>query len=276
MGFAAGDAFALRRLGVTVPLMPNERGNMNVNRSFESYAAGPRAGAGLAVVSGSRRAAASRRKPTWSVAADGTGQFKTCRKPSWQCPPAALPILLSYASSPARKGTGLRAREKRFFHLVGKTPEDGADINLNANWRPRRQTDRTYRTASTEIDADDFTAENLTFENSAGPVGQALAIRVDGDRVVFRNCRFLGWQDTILANRGRHYYEGCTSRAHVDFIFGAATGSSRSATSSACGDGYITAASTPRGPAVRLRLLELEITGECPGCEPTWGGRGGV
>jgi pectinesterase len=43
------------------------------------------------------------------------------------------------------------------------------------------------------IDADDFTAENITFENSAGPVGQALAIRVEGDRVVFRNCRFVGW-----------------------------------------------------------------------------------
>ncbi len=41
------------------------------------------------------------------------------------------------------------------------------------------------------------------------PVGQALAIRVDGDRATFRNCRFLGWQDTILLNRGRQYFENC-------------------------------------------------------------------
>ena len=81
----------------------------------------------------------------------------------------------------------------------------------------------TFRTPSTQIDADDVTLENITFQNSAGPVGQALAIRVDGDRIVFRRCRFLGWQDTILLNRGRQYFEDCYIEGHVDFIFGAAT-----------------------------------------------------
>ena len=76
----------------------------------------------------------------------------------------------------------------------------------------------TFRTASTFIDADNFTARNLTFENSAGPVGQALAIRIYGHRVSFYNCRFLGWQDTILANRGRHYFENCYIAGHVDFF----------------------------------------------------------
>jgi pectinesterase len=85
----------------------------------------------------------------------------------------------------------------------------------------------TFRTPSTVIDADDFTAENITFENTAGPVGLALAIRVDGDRVVFRNCRFLGWQDTIFTNRGRHYFENCYIAVHVDFIFGASTAKAR-------------------------------------------------
>src|SRR5207248_2023350 len=75
----------------------------------------------------------------------------------------------------------------------------------------------TFRTPSTVIDADDVTAENITFENSAGPVGQALAIRVDGDRVVFRHCRFLGWQDTVLLNRGRQYFEDCYIAGHVEF-----------------------------------------------------------
>jgi pectinesterase len=60
------------------------------------------------------------------------------------------------------------------------------------------------------IDADDFTAENITFENSAGPVGQALAIRVDGDRATFRRCRFLGWQDDT-SKPGRQYFEAVTS-----------------------------------------------------------------
>ena len=76
-----------------------------------------------------------------------------------------------------------------------------------------------FKTPSTTIDADDFTAENLTFENSAGPVGQALAIRVDGDRASFRNCRFLGWQDTILLNRGRQYFENCYIGGACGFHF---------------------------------------------------------
>ena len=116
-------------------------------------------------------------------------------------------------------------REKRFFKLIGENPTNTIfSFNLyagitNAEGKPIG----TFKTPSTTIDADDFTAENLTFENSAGPVGQALAIRVDGDRASFRNCRFLGWQDTILLNRGRQYFENCYVCGHVDFIFGAAT-----------------------------------------------------
>jgi pectinesterase len=61
-----------------------------------------------------------------------------------------------------------------------KDPATGQDIGTSGS-------------ASTVIDGANFTAENVTFENSAGEVGQAVAIRIMGDRVVFRNCRFLGW-----------------------------------------------------------------------------------
>jgi len=113
--------------------------------------------------------------------------------------------------------------EKRFVHLIGENAEKTVltyDLNANLIGKDGKPIG-TFRTPSTVVDADDFTAENLTFENSAGPVGQALAIRVDGDRVVFRNCRFLGWQDTILLNHGRQYFEDCYITGHVDFIFAA-------------------------------------------------------
>ena len=86
-------------------------------------------------------------------------------------------------------------REKRLISLVGdEAARTILTYNLNANMLgPDGKIIGTFRTASTFIDADDFTAENLTFENSAGPVGQALAIRIEGDRVAFRKCRFLGW-----------------------------------------------------------------------------------
>lgn len=84
--------------------------------------------------------------------------------------------------------------EKRFFHLLGAGPQKTVltyDLHANLSGTDGKPIG-TFRTASTVIDADDFTAENITFENSAWPVGQALAIRVEGDRVVFRHCRFLG------------------------------------------------------------------------------------
>ena len=157
-------------------------------------------------------------------------------------------------------------REKRFISLVG---DDAATTiltyNLNANLLgPDGKPIGTFRTASTMIDADDFTAENLTFENSAGPVGQALAIRIEGDRIAFRNCRFLGWQDTILANRGRHYFENCYIAGHVDFIFGGATAVFEKCHIHCLRNGYITAASTPAEQSFGFVFLHCRITGESP------------
>jgi len=183
-----------------------------------------------------------------TVAKDGSGQFTNVQD-------AIMSVPMGYATNPVviRIKPGIYKeriyiqREKRFFHLVG---EDAAKTvltyDLNANIvGPEGKPIGTFRTPSTYIDAEDFTAENITFENAAGPVGQALAIRLDGDRAVFRNCRFLGWQDTILANRGRQYFENCYIEGHVDFIFGGATCWFERCQIKCLRDGYITAASTP-------------------------------
>ncbi len=80
----------------------------------------------------------------------------------------------------------------------------------------------TTGSSSFFIFGDDFHARNITFENSAGPVGQAVAVRIDGDRVVFENCRFLGFQDTLYPHgeHSRQYYKDCYIEGTVDFIFG--------------------------------------------------------
>jgi len=147
------------------------------------------------------------------VAADGSGQFTNVQAaimsvPSGHC---TNPVII-HLKPGIYKELVYMQREKGFFKLVGEDPATTViTYNLSANLtnfdgKPLG----TFRTPSALIDADDFTAENITFENSAGAVGQALAVRVDGDRAVFRNCRFLGWQDTILLNRGRQYFENCT------------------------------------------------------------------
>jgi pectinesterase len=138
-------------------------------------------------------------------------------------------------------------REKRFVRLLGEDPKTTViTYGLFASMKGPDGLDiGTFRTPTVLIDADDFAIEKLTLENSAGPVGQALAVRVDGDRVAFRDCVFNGHQDTILINRGRQYFENCTISGTVDFIFGGATAWFERCTMNCLRDGYITAASTP-------------------------------
>src|SRR4051812_8562103 len=60
-----------------------------------------------------------------------------------------------------------------------------------------------------QIQGDNFRASNITIENTSGDHGQALALRIDSDRVVFTHCRLLGWQDTVMVNNGRQYFADC-------------------------------------------------------------------
>jgi len=155
-------------------------------------------------------------------------------------------------------------REKAFFKLLGENATNTLlTFNLYAGMTNYDgKSIGTFKTPSTTIDADDFTAENLTFENSAGPVGQALALRVDGDRASFRNCRFLGWQDTILLNRGRQYFENCTIAGQTDFIFGAGTAWFEQCKINCLRNGYITAASTPADQPFGFVFSNCKITSE--------------
>jgi pectinesterase len=199
------------------------------------------------------------------VAADGSAQFNSVQSAIMAVPMGTRenPVVIHIAPGTYTELIYIQ-REKRFFKLVGQNPTNTIlTFNLNANMtNVDGKTIGTFKTPSTTIDADDFTSENLTFANSAGPVGQALAIRVDGDRAAFRNCRFLGWQDTILINRGRQYFENCYVEGHVDFIFGAATAWFEKCRVHCLRDGYLTAASTPVDVPFGYVFNRCQITGE--------------
>lgn len=207
---------------------------------------------------------ATSKPPEITVALDGSGNFKSVQEAIMSVPAATadLPVIIHIKPGTYKELIYIQ-REKRFFRLVG---EDAArtilTYNLNANMiGSDGKPIGTFRTPSTQIDADDVTAENITFENTAGPVGQALALRVDGDRVVFRNCRFLGWQDTILLNRGRQYFDNCYIEGYVDFIFGAATAWFERCHIHVLRDGFITAASTPADVPFGFVFSHCKITG---------------
>ena len=201
------------------------------------------------------------------VAGDGSAKYKTVQEAIMAVPAGSAdnPVIIRIKPGVYKELIYVQ-REKRFFRLIGENAEKTIltyDLNANLIGKDGKPIG-TFRTPSTMIDAEDFTAENITFENSAGPVGQALAIRVDGDRVVFRNCRFLGWQDTILLNRGRHYFEDCYIAGHVDFIFGGATAFFERCHIHCLKDGYITAASTPDNQPFGFVFSNCKITGESP------------
>lgn len=125
----------------------------------------------------------------------------------------------------------------------------------------------TTTSTSTRIVAHDFTAINITFANSAGPVGQAVAMLVDGDRTRFINCRFLGFQDTLYPKREgtRQYYKNCYIEGTVDFIFGWATAYFQNCKIySKLNGGYFTAASTPQGQAYGYVFNQCDLDGESP------------
>lgn len=202
------------------------------------------------------------------VAADGSGQYRNVLDAIAAAPPTAS------AGRPweilVKAGTYAEViyvqREKRHVRLVGEnaaTTKITASLSakmLGADGKPLG----TFRTATMHLDADDFTVENLTIENAAGAVGQALALRVDGDRVVFRGCRFLGWQDTILLNRGRQYFVDCHIAGATDFIFGGATGFFEACEIHCAGNGYITAASTPAEQPHGFVFKRCRITAPTP------------
>lgn len=111
-------------------------------------------------------------------------------------------------------------------------------INLGRN--------STFYTSTVLVEADNVILKNLTIENSAGEVGQAIALSINSDEVAVINCKLLGNQDTLYASgKGKQYYKDCYIEGTTDFIFGSATAFFENCELFSKKDSYITAASTP-------------------------------
>ena len=122
----------------------------------------------------------------------------------------------------------------------------------------------TSGSSSCYIYTPDFYAENITFENSSGPVGQAVACFVSADRAYFKNCRFLGFQDTLYTyGKGcRQYYEDCYIEGTVDFIFGWSTVVFNRCHINSKGNGYVTAPSTDKGQKYGYVFYDCKLTAD--------------
>ncbi len=119
----------------------------------------------------------------------------------------------------------------------------------------------TFTSYTAKISGNRFRAENITFANSAGPVGQALALYVDADKAVFKNCKFLGNQDTIFASGedARQLFDSCYIEGTTDFIFGPATVVFKNCIIKAKTNSYITAANTTKGKQYGFVFIDCKV-----------------
>lgn len=102
--------------------------------------------------------------------------------------------------------------------MIGEGTKPG-DVVIVAS-QSAKSAGGTFFSSTVEVYGAAFEAANLTFENDAGRVGQAVAITVRSDRSIFKHCRFIGDQDTLFADFGRQYYVDDYIQGGVDFIFG--------------------------------------------------------
>ena len=209
-----------------------------------------------------------------TVAADGFGNFKTVQEAVDAAPANSLQPVVIHLKPGVYEGHVTVPANKPFLTFEGDDPEttiitdDKNVYSLDATG-----TKLTTKASSTLlIEAERFSARNLTIENTAGNHGQALALFANADCASFVNCRFLGWQDTVRVERARQYFRDCFIQGHCDYIYGNATAVFERCHLHSLENGFITAASTPEDHPFGFVFLNCRVTTD-PASKRTFLGR---
>lgn len=202
-----------------------------------------------------------------TVAQDGTGEFKTVQAAFNAIPANNKKPVTIRVKNGIYKEKLLLDSGKSFVTLVG---EDKFNTILtyddhNGKRSPKGDLINTRTSWSFLVKADDFIARNITFQNDAGfNAGQAVAIESDGDKAIFDNCRFIGFQDVLFTNsdNSRQYFRHCYIEGTTDFIFGSATAWFEKCHIHSKKNSHVTAASTPPEKKYGYVFNECILTGD--------------
>ena len=204
----------------------------------------------------------------FTVAQDGSGDYKSVQAAILAVPDFRKNRTVILIKNGIYREKLILPASKNFVTFLGEDIEKTVLTYDDYASKKNRFGEETGTTGSSSfyIFGNDFIAENITFENSAGPVGQAVAVRIDGDRVRFHHCRFKGFQDTLYPHgkESRQYYRDCTIEGTVDFIFGWSTAVFEDCTILCKDHGYITAASTEKGTPFGFVFIHCRVTGDAP------------
>lgn len=214
------------------------------------------------------------------VARDGTGEFRNISEAIEVCRAFMDYHKVIYVKKGTYKEKIIIPQWVQNIEICGEdrdqtiiTYDDHANIAMtDGNW-PAATTmqlmalgDRpklgTFRTFTLRIEANNITLKNITIENNAARLGQAVALMTVGDQLKFVNCRFLGHQDTVYTGSPytRLYFDHCYIEGTTDFIFGPSTAWFEQCHIHCKLNSYITAASTPKDAEYGYVFNQCNIT----------------
>jgi len=206
------------------------------------------------------------------VALDGTGNFNSIQAALNAAPSNSERRTVIYIKRGLYKNEKLIVPpDKTNLTLIGESREgtiisyhiyDCAGGKCPAGDAALWTGDNILTSATLTILGDGFRAENMTIQNTAGPVGQAQAITVRADRCIFINVDFYGYQDTMYfwSDGKRSYFQGCLVVGRTDYIYGSGTVFFQSCEIRSWGGGWITAPSTARYQSYGFVFNECNIT----------------
>ena len=214
---------------------------------------------------------AQERRDTLVVSRDGTGDFRTLQEAVESARAFMDYTVTIYVKNGVYKEKVIVPSWVENIDIIGEdrdktiiTYDDHANINKMG----------TFRTYTVKVEGSDITFKNLTIENNAAQLGQAVALHTEGDRLKFINCRILGNQDTIYtgAKFTRLYFKDCYIDGTTDFIFGPSTALFENCMTHSNRNLYVRAASTPKEAKYGYIFKHCKLTAE-PGVDKVYLGR---
>ncbi len=191
---------------------------------------------------------------TIRVAQDGSGNFKTIQEAVNSVRDLGQKEVKIFIKNGVYQEKLVIPSWKRHISLIGENAD--STIITNADYSGKTYANgkdafgigkfSTYNSYTVLVEGSDFKAENLTVQNTSGRVGQAVALHIEGDRAIVKNCRILGNQDTLYTAtvNSRQYYLNCYIEGTTDFIFGEATVVFQNCSIKSLSNSFITAAAT--------------------------------
>ncbi|HUZ58134.1 MAG TPA: pectinesterase family protein [Hanamia sp.] len=201
------------------------------------------------------------------VAQDGSGNFSTVQAAFNSIPENNKSAVTVFIKNGTYKEKLYLDSTKQFVTILGENnfktiltyDDHTGTITRNG------EVINTMTSHSFLVQADHFTAKNITIQNNAGfNAGQAVALESDGDKEQYYNCRFIGFQDVLFTKKpnSRQFYKDCYIEGTTDFIFGPSTVWFEHCHIHSKKNSHVTAASTPQDHEFGYVFNDCILTGD--------------